>query len=52
MPFGLRVVLASAMVLVGIAVVRGLAAHPSSAIRDSWLVTFRSNHKSQVANHK
>jgi drug/metabolite transporter (DMT)-like permease len=50
-PFGPRVVIASAMVLVGIAVVRG-AAHPSFAIRDSWFVTFRSAHKSQVANHK
>jgi drug/metabolite transporter (DMT)-like permease len=51
-PFGPRVVIASAMVLVGIAVVRGGPAHPSFAIRDSWFVTSRRTHKSQVANHK
>jgi drug/metabolite transporter (DMT)-like permease len=51
-PFGPRVAIASAMVLVGIAVVRGLAAHPSFAIRESWFVMFRSTHKSRIANHK
>ena len=51
-PFGPRVVIASAMVLAGIAVVRGLAGHPSFAIRDSWLVIFKANHKSQIAHHK
>ena len=51
-PFGPRVVIASAMVLVGIAVVRGLAGHPSFAIRDSWFAVFRTNRESQIANHK
>jgi drug/metabolite transporter (DMT)-like permease len=51
-PFGPRVAIASAMVLMGIAVVRGLAGRPSFAIRDSWFVIFKSNHKSHIANHK
>jgi len=51
-PFGPRVVIASAMVLVGIAVVGGLAGHAAFLIRDSWFVMFKPNHKSQIANHK
>lgn len=51
-PFGTRVVIASAMVLAGIAVVRGFTGHPSFAIRDSWFMVLRGSHKSRVANHK
>ena len=50
-PFGLRVVIASAMVLVGIAVVRGLAGHSPLAIRGSRIVILR-NHKSRITNHE
>jgi drug/metabolite transporter (DMT)-like permease len=51
-PLGPRVVAASAMVLAGIAVVRGLAGRSPSAIRDVWLAILKSNHKSRVANHE
>lgn len=50
-PFGLRVVIASAMVLVGIAVVRGLAGHSPLAIRDSRIVILR-NYKSRITHHE
>lgn len=50
-PFGPRVAAASAMVLAGIAVVRGLAGRSPLAIRDSRTVIFR-NHKSRIANHE
>jgi drug/metabolite transporter (DMT)-like permease len=51
-PFGPRVVIASMMVLVGMAVVRGPAGYPSVAIRDWRFVIFKSDHKSQITNHK
>lgn len=51
-PFGWRVVVSAAMVLVGIAVVRGLAGPSSSRIRESWLVFYKSNPKPQIPNHR
>jgi drug/metabolite transporter (DMT)-like permease len=51
-PFGPRVVVGAAMVLVGIAVVRGLAGQLPSAIRDSWFVILKPNHKSRIARHE
>ncbi len=50
-PFGPRVVIASAMVLVGIAVVRRQSGHSPSAIRDSRRVILE-NHTSRITSHE